>query len=294
MFTAFKVSFPPKRLLLISFCLGFLGFICHTQTGEVQLLVRADDMGFSHSANLACVEVFENGIARSVEIIVPAPWFPEAIKMLQDYPGYDVGVHLALTSEWENMRWGPVSHAPSLVDKDGYFYPTFWAGQNFSEEETLTHNQWKAEEVEQELRAQIEKAMRYIPNISHVSFHMGGSQAHPRFGEIYQKLLEEYKLVGSLDAYGVQRFNGFNGARTAEDKINNLIKALEELKPGKYLFVEHPGFDSPELRAIHHHGYADVAVDRDGVTKAWTDDSVKATIKKRGIQLVSYADIIAN
>ncbi|MDH4089730.1 MAG: hypothetical protein OEV74_03035 [Cyclobacteriaceae bacterium] len=67
---------------------------------------------------------------------------------------------------------------------------------------------------------------------------------------------------------------------------------LESLKPGEtYLFVDHPGIDTPELRAIHHIGYETVAVDRQGVTDTWTDERVRNTVKRLGIQLISYADL---
>ncbi len=64
---------------------------------------------------------------QSVEIMPVCPWFPEAVKLLNENPGLDVGIHLALTSEWENYKWGPVTHAPNLVDENGYFSP----GRNF-------------------------------------------------------------------------------------------------------------------------------------------------------------------
>mgnify|MGYP002276930391 CR=1 FL=1 len=279
------------RTICLAIAICLISFACSAQDDQIFLLVRADDMGFSHAGNEACIDVYKNGIARSVEVIVPAPWFPEAVTLLKNYPDYDVGIHLSLTSEWENMKWRPVSHAPSLVDENGYFYPTFWAGDNFPKEKTLTHNNWKAEDVEKELRAQIELAMKHIPNISHVSFHMGGNHADPTFGEIFNKLANEYGLMSSLEEFGVKRFDGFKGARDAGSKINNFLEALENVTPGKYLFVEHPGYDTPELRALHHKGYEDVAIDRDGVTKAWTDERVKAVIERRGIRLINYSDL---
>ena len=98
-----------------------------TQTGalrgQIKLVVRADDIGSCHTANLACIQCFREGIARSVEVMVPCPWFNEAAQMLRENPGYDVGVHLTLTSEWENYKWGPLTQAPSLVDEQGHFFP---------------------------------------------------------------------------------------------------------------------------------------------------------------------------
>ncbi len=262
------------------------------QNKEVRIIVRADDIGAAHSINEACIEVYKNGIARSVEIMIPCPWYPEAVKLLKEVPGYDVGIHLTMTSEWDHVKWGPVTCAPSMTDENGYFYPTFWAGENFTEAQTFTHSDWKPEEVEQELRAQIEKALKDLPGrISHMGIHMGGAGADPRIAEIQEKLSREYGLMTDLESYGVKRFDGFKGGKEAEEMTQNLIEGLENIEPGTYLFVDHPAFDTPEIQALGHKGYTDVAENRDGVTKAWTDPRVKEVIEKRGIKLISYADL---
>lgn len=265
------------------------------QNKDIRIIFRADDIGSSHTANLACIDVYKNGIARSVEIMVPCPWFPEAVKMLKELPGYDVGIHLTLTSEWENIKWGPITNAPSLADEDGYFYPMYWSNDRFPPERTFLGNDWKIEEVEQELRAQIEMAMRHLPGrISHMGIHMGGTSADPKIAEVHERLAKEYGLLTSLESFDVQRFDGFKGARQGEEMIINLVKALEEVGPGDYIFIDHPGYLSQEMKAIGHDGYYEVAQNRDGVTKAWTDPRVKEVIERRDIQLISYSDFNKN
>src|SRR5678809_572400 len=69
--------------------------------GEIRLLVRADDMGVALGVNEACIKSVKDGIARSVEVIVPGPWFLDAVRRLQENPDIDVGIHLCLTSEWD-------------------------------------------------------------------------------------------------------------------------------------------------------------------------------------------------
>jgi len=95
----------------------------------IYLLVRADDIGSSQAANGACMAVFTQGIARSVEIMAPCAWFPEAVKRLQAQPSYDVGVHLVLTSEWETIKWRPLSDAKSLVNEVVIFVPALAAAR---------------------------------------------------------------------------------------------------------------------------------------------------------------------
>src|SRR5688572_26027715 len=99
----------------------------------IRLIVRGDDMGFSHSGNEALITCYREGIETSIEVIAPSPWFPEAARMLMvpENAGVDVGVHLALTSEWDNMKWRPLTSCPSLVDSDGYFLPMVRPNQNY-------------------------------------------------------------------------------------------------------------------------------------------------------------------
>ncbi|MFT3701119.1 MAG: ChbG/HpnK family deacetylase [Agriterribacter sp.] len=111
-----------KYFFTVHFLLS-ITLITKAQDKPIRLLVRGDDMGFSHSGNLALVETYKKGIERSIEVIVPSPWFPEAVKMLEENPGVDVGVHLCLSSEWDNIKWRPVSYCPSITDSDGYFFP---------------------------------------------------------------------------------------------------------------------------------------------------------------------------
>ena len=87
------------------------------------LVIRADDMGSFHAANVACVDGYLNGIETSVEVMAVTPWFPEAVKMLESNPTLDVGLHLVLTSEWDHIKWRPLTHCPSLTDNNGYFLP---------------------------------------------------------------------------------------------------------------------------------------------------------------------------
>ncbi|MBX2842676.1 MAG: polysaccharide deacetylase family protein [Flammeovirgaceae bacterium] len=280
--------------LIILSCIALNGSSQIQQnTEEIRLIIRVDDIGFSHGVNLACIETLEKGIATSVEIMVPAPWFPEAAKMLAERPELDVGIHLVLTSEWQNLKWRPLTHAQSLVDNDGYFHPLIWPNDKRKGEATfLLENKWKLGEVEAELRAQIELAKKYLPHLSHFTAHMGCIQMDPKVKELAKKLGEEYMIDIYPEDFGVQRMPGFGGAQTTpEEKIENFIKNLDTLTPGLWLFVDHPGLNTPEMQAIGHKGYMDVAADRNGVTIALTDERVKKAIEEKGIKLVKYSDL---
>jgi len=258
---------------------------------EIRLVVRGDDMGSSHTANVACIQAFKEGIMRTVEVMVPAPWFNEAVKMLNETPGLDVGVHLTLTSEWELMKWGPVTQAPSLVDRQGHFLPTTSQRTGFPPNTGFLQSPFKLEEVEAELRAQIELAKEWIPNVSHLSSHMGTPTADPALRSLTQKLSREYQLP--LELPEAKPAGGFGGSDTTPgQKETAMISILENLQPGLWLFIDHPGLDTPEMRSIGHIGYWNVAADRDGVTRAFTSPKVREVIEKRGIRLMSYGDVI--
>jgi chitin disaccharide deacetylase len=258
---------------------------------EIRLIVRGDDIGMTHAANLACIQSYREGIVRSVELMVPCPWFPEAVRLLKENPGLDVGIHLVLTSEWDNLKWRPLTSVPSLVDADGFFFPMVWPNPNFPPNQSLRESSWQLAEVEAELRAQIETALRHLPRISHLSAHMGFTGLDPSLSALVDKLAQEYNLDQEGASAGLKRFPGWGKARTAADRITRFIESLETLGPGTYLFIEHPGLDVPEMRAIGHKGYEDVAADRAAVTAVFTSPKVMAAVEHKGIQLISYQDL---
>lgn len=280
-----------KSLLIIhALCFCFVS-VAFAQPEPPRLIVRGDDMGYAHAGNEAIMKTYHEGIMTSVEVIVPSPWFPEAARMLADVPDLDVGIHLALSSEWDNMKWQPLTPAPSLRDADGYFYPMIFPNENYPGQ-ALVENAWTLEDVEQEFRAQIELGLKKIPRISHVSGHMGCTWISDEVQALVKELAVEYGLDIMPQELGVTGVSYEGPHETPEEKIESFLRMLESLEAGKtYLFVEHPGFDTAELRAIHHVGYEEVAQDRQGVTDMWTDPRVKDFIDARGIQLISYKDL---
>ena len=261
---------------------------------EIRLLVRADDMGAAQAINEACIQTARDGIVRSVEVIVPGPWFLDAVRLLKENPEIDVGVHLALTSEWERVKWGPLTRAPSLVDENGYFFPMTGPRKDFLPGTSFLESGFKVDEVEKELRAQIELARKHLPRISHVSAHMGAATATPELREITEKLAKEFELgmESGLRMEGVRGAGRWSGStRSPEEKEAGLAELLEKLEPGDWLIVEHPGLDTSEMRNIGHKGYENVAADRAGVTRAFLSPKVKEVIERRKIRLIGYADL---
>jgi predicted glycoside hydrolase/deacetylase ChbG (UPF0249 family) len=252
-----------------------------TSQEPVRLIMRADDMGFCNAANLACIKGYKEGVITSVEVIVPGPWFLAAAALLRENPSLDAGVHLDLTSEWDNYKWGPLTHAPSLVTEDGYFPVSDHEFQQLD---------LSLEEVEKELRAQIELALKYIPQVSHLSFHMSAPSSTEELRQLAVKLSQEYDLPLGTD--GTEQYLGM-WAVPAEQKEDYLANTLNNLQSGLWVFVCHPALKNQESQAIKGSGqdaHVRMTVYRDIVTKAVTSERIKQIIKDRHIQLIRYSD----
>ena len=279
-----------KRLILLLFII-FANMAIAQQQDEIRLLVRGDDIGSFASANQACIDACTKGIVRSLEIMSPCAWFPEAVTLLNEHPSIDVGVHLVLTSEWTNCKWRPLTTAPSLTDEQGYFYPFIWP-KNDEPKRSIQEAEWKLSEIEAEFRAQIEITKKCVPRITHITAHMGCTDWNPELQAMVQRLSEEYGLyMQNPQTKPFPRMNA-TSRDAPEKRIAAFIESLDKLEPGNtYLFVEHPAYNTPEMQTVGHKGYENVADDRDGVTKIFTDQRVIDFIQKKGIRLIGYNDI---
>ncbi len=200
----------------------------HT-VSSVSLIIRTDDIGMSHSVNMAMQKLVSTGMPVSVSVLFACPWYQEAVEILKQHPNVSVGIHLALNSEWKNYRWGPVAGSaavPSLVDENGFFFPS---------SEALHQHNPNVAEVEKELRAQIERALRSGVKIDYVDEHMGTATRYPEFREVTERLAKEYGL--GMSGY-------FGGAMDAPQhsaapgrKRDSLGAVLNPLKAGR----EHVG-----------------------------------------------------
>lgn len=217
------------------------------------VIINCDDLGSSRSANVAIYESLRTGVATSATLMVPCPWSRDAAA---DYRGEDVGVHLTLTSEWERYRWGPITRSPSLLDGDGGFPRTV--------EDVWEHAD--IEEVTKECRAQIERAILWGFDVSHLDSHMGTLQLKPEFFSVYLELACEFALPLRMAGASAEPLVGFPFRRiAAEEGIcfsdhfiytsvgskKAIEKALSQLRPGVTEVYFHPAVDTDELRSSH-------------------------------------------
>jgi predicted glycoside hydrolase/deacetylase ChbG (UPF0249 family) len=252
------------------------------------LVIRTDDSGMSHSVNMAQEKLISTGLPVSVSVMVPTPWYLETVAMLKNHPDVAVGVHLTLNSEWKNYRWGPVlgrTAVPSLVDADGYFFPSA---------EALDKNHPDLKEVEAELRAQIDRAVHSGLKIDYVDYHMGTVFDHPQFREIAERLAKEYGL-GMMQYFGEPRYSPQYAAKP-KDKPDSLVALIGRLQPGYTVLVTHVGIDNAELGALldmnTDGGLPDMSKNRQGELDALLSPRFSEAIKARGIRLITYRQLI--
>src|SRR3954467_8584712 len=168
------------------------------------LIVNCDDLGMCHATNSGGDASLRMGVATSATLMVPCPWAREA--SAQDL-GEDVGVHLTLNAEWDLYRWGPITVAPSLLDGDGGFPRT----------QTDVWDHADIDEVRRELRAQIERAILWGFDVSHLDSHMGTLQLRPEFFDVQLDLAVEFGLPVRLSGESTQRNIGFPFRDLARD-----------------------------------------------------------------------------
>jgi predicted glycoside hydrolase/deacetylase ChbG (UPF0249 family) len=217
------------------------------------VIINADDLGSCHSANVGVFECLHTGTVTSATLMVPAPWAREASSR---YRGEDIGVHLTLNAEYELYRWGPITISPSLLGGDGGFPRTI--------EDAWDHAD--LDEVRRECRAQIERAILWGFDVSHLDSHMGTLQLRPEFFDIYLDLAVEFGLPLRMVGPGMERFLGFPARAVAAEagavftdhmrfipgvgSRQLFEKDLATLRPGVTELHLHPAVDSAELRSL--------------------------------------------
>ncbi len=256
---------------------------------QVYLIIRTDDAGMSHSVNMALEKLIATGLPVSVSVMFPTPWYQETVDILKRHPEVAVGIHLTLNSEWKNYRWGPVlgrTAVPSLVDADGYFFPS---------SEALHQNHPDLKEVEKELRAQIERARGSGLKIDYVDYHMGTAVRYPEFREIAERLAKEYGL-GMSQYFGEARHDPQYSAAPAA-KTDSLLAMVDRLRPPFNLVVTHVGIDNAELGALldmnTDGGLPEMSKNRQGELDAITSQRFRDAIKAHNVQLLTYRQLIA-
>ena len=265
------------------------------------LIVHADDLGMSHSVNAATLKAFETGLVNSGSIMVPCPWLSEIAAYARANPQADLGLHLTLTSEWTNFRWGPVTpkdRVTSLLDKDGYFRLT----------ESEAAQKADPKEVELEIRAQIEraKAVGIVP--THLDSHMGTLYQTRELFDVFLRVARDYKLpVRVAKEWGprievlqasitpndvfIDRVLDINPSVPPQDWAKFYSDAIRKLQPGVTEVVIHLAYDDGEMRGatFDHPDWGAAWRQRD--FDFFTSDAFRKLLQENQIKLITWREL---
>ena len=244
---------------------------------ERVVLLHADDLGMCHAANAAFAENLAFGITTCGAVMAPCPWFPELAAYCREHPQADVGVHVTLTSEWQQYRWRPLSTrdpASGLLDEEGYLPHTVQE----------LHARMDVNVAIAEIRAQVEWAIAAGIDVTHLDTHMG-AVGHPQLAAAYVQLGLEFRLpvmiprltqqqlvergaspqvaaslqrrIAELEASGVLVLDHIRGLGLREDRdreraarAGQYRRAFAELPPGVTHFLYHPARPGDEIMGI--------------------------------------------
>ena len=259
---------------------------------QIRLLVRADDAGSSWASNMGCLRACTDGIARSVEVMMPGAWVPHAARLFNPRPEIDVGIHLTLTSEWDAVKWRPLTPARSLVDEAGCFLPLL-SPRDGDARPALAQRDWALDDIAAEFEAQVALGVATFANVSHVSAHMVRHFADfdPRVGDVVRDLCARFGLMDDPFGHGLPRIAGYPPhPRAASARVPSFVRQLGELAPGTYIFIDHPAVDCAALADVGHVGDEDARADRASRLDTSTPADLRAAVEARGIALTGYGD----
>jgi predicted glycoside hydrolase/deacetylase ChbG (UPF0249 family) len=221
------------------------------------LILHADDLGVAHSEDSASFDALDRGAVNSASVMMPTPWVTEVVQYSKTHPSADIGLHLTFTSEWKTYRWGgvaPREQVPSLYDADGTF-------------PLLTKTvvaRAKVDEVEKELRAQVERAYAIGLRPTHLDSHMTVLFSSPELFRMYTRVARSYKLPFTFHGTQTPAIRASltesdivpsavimaEQAGTREQWMRYYLDAIRNLKPGLSEILVHLGYDDSELRAV--------------------------------------------
>jgi predicted glycoside hydrolase/deacetylase ChbG (UPF0249 family) len=241
--------------------------------GSKVIILHCDDAGMCEEANIAVKHYFETGDIRSAAVMVPCANAMDLVEWAKTQDSPDIGVHLTHTSEWKTWRWGPVADpakVPGLIDPDGMMW--------HSVPEVVTHA--TAEEIETEVRAQIDKVIAAGYRPSHIDTHMGTMYASPEYVKVFLKIAEEYgipanaidlsdekvaeffrksgypltpEVVDMFAGYSLPKLDFFSSVPDGdsyENKRDNFFQLVSSLNPGLTEIIFHPSVETENLKTI--------------------------------------------
>ncbi len=249
------------------------------------LIIHADDLGLTDSVNFASLSALQKGAISSASVMVPCPTFANIARCLRDRPDLDIGIHLTLTSEWPHYRWGPVApkhSVSSLCDGEGYLWPDSHSVEMHG----------RLEEIELEIRTQIDHALECGIRPTHLDDHMFVLSQYPPFKTLYETIASDYGLPARFVTPGVTSLSCIGRALSPAAWLQAYARALDGLKPGTSELIVHLGYMNADLEAVTSGRKAWGArwrqLDRDMVDSLTFGE----LLRRKGIRLVGWRDVV--
>ncbi len=255
---------------------------------ERLVIISCDDLGSCHAANDGVFTALHDGVATCASLMVPAPWARDAALRYQLTD--DIGVHLTLNCEHPTYRWGPITHAPSLLSGEAGFPRTV---------DDLWEHADPAE-VLRECRAQIERAIAWGIDVTHLAPHLTAITLRPEFFDVYLELAVEFRLPIRLPSTITKDQAGFPFRDLASDEgvvfpdhfdhdwragsRDRVYDALSNLAPGVTEIHVQPVIDTPEVRAISDSAQGWI----DDLTLVTTDQRLRDLLASTGAIVIGY------
>ena len=149
-----------------------------------QLIVNADDLGYTRGVNRAIVEACRSGVVTSTSLLANGAAFEDAVEIARAEPRLDVGCHLNFV---EGKPVAPPERIPHLVGADGRFLKAWKFAAR------LLRRAVPEDEIEREASAQIEKLLAAGLRPSHVDTHKH-THVHPAVARAVARAARRYDI----------------------------------------------------------------------------------------------------
>ena len=270
--------------------------------GRKQLVVNADDFGFTPDVNAGIVEANRRGILTATTLMANGDAFEDAVRLAGETPALDIGCHLVLVG------------GKSLVS--GKAFPA-------SVPQLLGALARGELRVYDELAAQVRRILDAGLAPSHLDTHKHTHLAPPvldavarvsrEFGIVWVRRPFDFPLNAAQ--YGIPRSKNWtsaalgvmrrrfqrvlreHGCRTTDHfagfqitgrfRAPELVELMAELPPGSTELMVHPGHCGPALRAAPTR----LKESRQAELEALLAPEVRDAMDRHGVELVSYAGL---
>ena len=290
-----------------------------------RLIVNADDFGLTPGVNRAIVEAHSRGIVTSSTLMANGPAFDDAVRKAQTVPDLGIGCHVVL------IDGKPVidgKKLPSIASQQSEGIH-FRNGLKSFAARALT-GRLDPEEIEAEVTAQIRKLQSAGLSVSHVDTHkhthlfpavlrpllrsaktcgvLGlrnplGPRKPLRSTELLRRpslwtryaelkvlstLANKFRLVAQRE--DMLTTDGTLGIVVTGALDEQLFRAISDIIPeGTWEFVCHPGYNDDALKTVNTR----LRESREAELRLLTMPEVRELLASKGIQLISYRDLIA-